>query len=274
MGSHSDDEDESPPRAARARSPHSGSAPASPADAKSRIALPAPRPLSRTASAASTAVPESPSRADKLSAESRDGLEEALSKRGKKGAKAAAEALAGGGGASSPGKKQLPSPRVDGAGGVAGSPGSSLGGGAGAKAEKPGASASLWSEGAKLAAGDGALGAVEATALRAHAARLEAALAEKTEEARALRRELEQALSAGPAAGQAGHAGHGANTSRDASSPPARRGSNDRLDAEREAPSAAARGPPPGMSGPREDCLLYTSPSPRDRTRSRMPSSA
>ena len=28
---------------------------------------------------------------------------------------------------------------------------------------------------------------------------------------------------------------------------------------------------PPGLS---EDCLLYTSPSPRDRTRSRMPSSA
>ena len=26
--------------------------------------------------------------------------------------------------------------------------------------------------------------------------------------------------------------------------------------------------------GDREDCLLYTSPSPRDRTRSRMPSSA
>ena len=27
-------------------------------------------------------------------------------------------------------------------------------------------------------------------------------------------------------------------------------------------------------SGPLEGCLLYTSPSPRDRTRSRMPSSA
>ena len=27
-------------------------------------------------------------------------------------------------------------------------------------------------------------------------------------------------------------------------------------------------------SGPRASCLLYTSPSPRDRTRSRMPSSA
>src|SRR5665811_2167204 len=27
-----------------------------------------------------------------------------------------------------------------------------------------------------------------------------------------------------------------------------------------------------GVSGPREICLLYTSPSPRDRTRSRMPS--
>ena len=32
----------------------------------------------------------------------------------------------------------------------------------------------------------------------------------------------------------------------------------------------------PEMKGvdPEEDCLLYTSPSPRDRTRSRMPSSA
>ena len=28
------------------------------------------------------------------------------------------------------------------------------------------------------------------------------------------------------------------------------------------------------LSGPAKDCLLYTSPSPRDRTRSRMPSSA
>ena len=30
----------------------------------------------------------------------------------------------------------------------------------------------------------------------------------------------------------------------------------------------------PGMSTKDLDCLLYTSPSPRDRTRSRMPSSA
>ena len=29
-----------------------------------------------------------------------------------------------------------------------------------------------------------------------------------------------------------------------------------------------------GKGNPNEDCLLYTSPSPRDRTRSRMPSSA
>ena len=29
-----------------------------------------------------------------------------------------------------------------------------------------------------------------------------------------------------------------------------------------------------GIAGPTKDCLLYTSPSPRDRTRSRMPSSA
>ena len=30
----------------------------------------------------------------------------------------------------------------------------------------------------------------------------------------------------------------------------------------------------PDMGGPLGTCLLYTSPSPRDRTRSRMPSSA
>ena len=30
----------------------------------------------------------------------------------------------------------------------------------------------------------------------------------------------------------------------------------------------------PRLGGVRRDCLLYTSPSPRDRTRSRMPSSA
>ena len=32
--------------------------------------------------------------------------------------------------------------------------------------------------------------------------------------------------------------------------------------------------PPVDIDGIREPCLLYTSPSPRDRTRSRMPSSA
>ena len=31
---------------------------------------------------------------------------------------------------------------------------------------------------------------------------------------------------------------------------------------------------PVSAAGPDENCLLYTSPSPRDRTRSRMPSSA
>ena len=30
----------------------------------------------------------------------------------------------------------------------------------------------------------------------------------------------------------------------------------------------------PGVTGPDEGCLLYTSPSPRDRQKSRMPSSA
>ena len=33
-------------------------------------------------------------------------------------------------------------------------------------------------------------------------------------------------------------------------------------------------GKPLNMDGSDSDCLLYTSPSPRDRTRSRMPSSA
>ena len=37
--------------------------------------------------------------------------------------------------------------------------------------------------------------------------------------------------------------------------------------------SANAQGPGP-HEGPVFGCLLYTSPSPRDRTRSRMPSSA
>ena len=36
-----------------------------------------------------------------------------------------------------------------------------------------------------------------------------------------------------------------------------------------------SEGPPiVNVNGPRYGCLLYTSPSPRDRTRSRMPSSA
>ena len=40
--------------------------------------------------------------------------------------------------------------------------------------------------------------------------------------------------------------------------------------------NAVARllGAPPGYVGYEEGCHLYTSPSPRDRTRSRMPSSA
>ena len=36
----------------------------------------------------------------------------------------------------------------------------------------------------------------------------------------------------------------------------------------------AAPAPEPGLGWIRLTCLLYTSPSPRDRTRSRMPSSA
>ena len=41
-------------------------------------------------------------------------------------------------------------------------------------------------------------------------------------------------------------------------------------------PTAPVAPPPPKPSqqGPATVCLLYTSPSPRDRTRSRMPSSA
>ena len=42
------------------------------------------------------------------------------------------------------------------------------------------------------------------------------------------------------------------------------------------APAAPGPACPPGKAGPISNppCLLYTSPSPRDRTRSRMPSSA
>ena len=38
--------------------------------------------------------------------------------------------------------------------------------------------------------------------------------------------------------------------------------------------SVESGAPPPTEPDPVESCLLYTSPSPRDRTRSRMPSSA
>ena len=40
------------------------------------------------------------------------------------------------------------------------------------------------------------------------------------------------------------------------------------------APAPIPPAPPSNLPAPPEGCLLYTSPSPRDRTRSRMPSSA
>ena len=216
-GSHSEDDEDSPVRG----SGKHGSAPASPNDAKKP--LPAPRPLSRTASQASHIAPESPSRESLKGSPLENGVED-LSKRGKKKAAAAAAAEA----ALSP-KKQLPSPRIgESTRGGSVSPGSVGGTGT-----------------ASLFAGDGALGAIEATALRAHAMNLEAALFEKTNEVNRLRQELaDMALTH-----TIMESGGGASTP---PLSPARSG--DRLDVDGAQSRGAALGPPPGMSkNPRDE---------------------
>ena len=114
-----------------------------PADAKQGLALPANAArASRAPPPRRTAVPESPTprtSCPRVARRARGGaLERAVA--ADASAAAASTASADGGGARSPGKVQLPSPRVDARLGVA-SPGSSLDGGAGASVEKPRASA-------------------------------------------------------------------------------------------------------------------------------------
>jgi len=220
--------------------------------APSRV-LPAPRAHSRTAAAGAAQhaanAPESPSRMTEKGAENGHAYDDGV-KRGKKATKAAAATAAAAAEANaSPGKKQLPMPRAGelagSRNGLSNSPNSNTGAGA---ASSPPAGWFAQNEGAKFVAGEGALSAVEATALRAHAARCEHALFEKTNEVARLRLELESARASVSSGGvEPGGTGHS----------PARALSGDRLDVLENAgaplaPGAATRGPPPGMSGKRE----------------------
>ena len=136
--------------------------------------LPVPRPLTNNnQNQGSSPAAESPGRS---AAAANDSFEETVGKRGKKASKASEAAAQ-----PSP-KKQLPSPRTAAGGSGAGSPASTNGV----------ASAEM----ARVVAGDGPLGAVEAAALRAHAQQLENALSERVAEVARLKRELERASQA------------------------------------------------------------------------------
>ena len=149
--------------------------------------LPVPRPLNAGGNSSNASsplqgdsAPGTPARSGSVAANANDGFEEAAGKKSKKAAAAerakAAELLAKQAAEQppppSPGKKQLPSPRTG--------------------ADAPKASKPETDRGGAFG-GDGALTAVEAAVLRAHASMLEQSLAERSAEVTRLKRELSQA---------------------------------------------------------------------------------